>query len=159
ARAEAREERIYRGGYATSKEIVEAESAVRQAALEQQAAADQVRLLGGTPGGGDTVAVTAPIGGRVTERAVTLGETVSPEKTLFTVVNLNSVWVQLRVYSRDLPSLRPGQKVTVTSDAAPNRTFTGAVSYIGDVVDETTRTVKVRAVIANAGGALKPGIF
>lgn len=158
-KAETREEQIYKAGYATTKEIVEAEAAVREAALDQRAATDQVRLLGRTPGGGDTVAVTAPLAGRVTERTVTLGETVSPDKTLFTIVNLNSVWIQLRVYARDLPTVRTGQKVVIASDSAPGRALAGVVSHIGDTVDETTRTVNVRAAIPNADGILKPGTF
>lgn len=155
----AREEEVYRGGFFTSKEIVEAEAALRQAELEREAAANGIRLIGGSPGGGDTLRVTAPIAGRVTERTVSLGETVTPERSLFQIINLESVWVQLSVYQKDLPAVRVGQRVTVTSDTAPGRTFSGAVSYIGDVVDETTRAVKVRAVIRNAGNTLKPQTF
>lgn len=155
----AREERIYRGGFLTSKEIVEAEAALRTANGQRLAASNTVRLLGGVPGGGSTITITAPIAGRVTERGVTLGETVTPEKALFTVVNLNTVWVQLEVRQQDLPRVRTGQSVTVTSSTAPGRTFRGSVAYIGDVVDETTRTVKVRAVIQNLNNVLKPQTF
>jgi cobalt-zinc-cadmium efflux system membrane fusion protein len=155
----AREERVYQGGFLTRKEIEEARAALRLARSDQQAAAETVRLLGGTPGSGGTIAVTAPIDGRITERRVTLGETVDPTKALFTVANLTSVWVQLSVPQRELARVRNGQPVTVTSDAAPGRTFAGVVSYIGDRVDETTRTVSVRAVIRNAGGILKPQSF
>jgi cobalt-zinc-cadmium efflux system membrane fusion protein len=155
----AREERVYRGGFLTTKEIVEAEAAWRQAQAEQQAAADRVRLMGASPGGETLLAVSAPIAGRVTERLATLGETVDPSKPLFTVVNLDSVWVQLAVHQRDLPNVRIGQVVAITPDSAPGRTFAGTVSYIGDVVDETTRTVKVRAAIQNANGVLKPQTF
>lgn len=158
-----REEKIYRGGYLTSKEILDAEAVLRQAQAEQHAAADQVRLLGGHPGGGNTLTVPAPISGRITERSVTLGETVAPEKPLFTLVNLWTVWVQLNVYQKDLPSVRLGQAVRVTADAAPGapwaRVLNGAVSYIADQVDETTRTVKVRCVVQNPGDALKPQAF
>lgn len=154
-----REQQIYRGGFLTSKEIVEAEAAWRQAQAEQRAAAETIRLLGGTPGGGNVLSIVAPIGGRVTERLVTLGETVTPEKSLFTITNLASVWVQLSVYAQDLPTIRIGQAVTVLTDAYPGRTFVGAVSNIGDQVDETTRAVKVRCVIQNAGNALRPQTF
>jgi cobalt-zinc-cadmium efflux system membrane fusion protein len=159
AQALAREERVFQGGFLTSKEIVDAEAAVRAAELERQAAADRIRLLGGTPGGGSEIAVTTPISGRVTERTVTLGETVTPEKPLLTIISLGTVWVQMAVAQGSLSQVRVGQPVTITSDTAPGRTFSGIVSYIGDVVDETTRTVKVRAVIQNVGGVLKPQTF
>ncbi len=155
----AREEKVFQGGYLTSKEIAEAEAAWRQAQAEHRAAAENIRLLGGTPGGGNLLTVAAPLAGRVTERAVTLGETVTPEKTLFAVIALNSVWVQLNIYQKDLPSVRMGQTVSLTTDAAPGRTFSGVVSAIGDLVEETTRTVKVRAVVQNPGNVLKPRTF
>lgn len=159
SQALAREEAVYRGRFMTSKELVEAEAVWRQAQLDRRAAAESIRLLGGTAGGGNVVAVTAPLGGRVTERLVTLGETVTPDKTLFTIINLHTVWVQLNVYQKDLSSVHLGESVTVTSDTAPGRTFAGGVSSIGDVVDEATRTVKLRAVIQNPGNVLKPQSF
>lgn len=155
----AREEVVYKGGYVTSKEIVAAEADWRQARLEKRAAANEIQLLGGIPAGGNLLTVGAPLGGRVTERLVTLGATVSVDKPLFTIVNLRTVWVQLNVYQQDLPAVRLGQAVTVTSDTAPGRTFRGAVSSISDVMDETTRSVKVRVVIHNVRDALKPKTF
>jgi RND family efflux transporter MFP subunit len=155
----AREERIFRSGVLTSKEIAGAEATLRQAEIDRTAAANAVRLLGATPGAGDTLAITAPLSGRVTERAVTIGETVSPEKSLFTLLNLRSVWVQLAVYQRDLPSIRVGAPVTLSTDAIPGKTLTGTVASIGDVLDETTRTVKVRCVTLNPGDRLKPEMF
>jgi cobalt-zinc-cadmium efflux system membrane fusion protein len=155
----AREEKVYRSGVFASKEVADAEAALRHAQIERSAATDAVRLLGGSPGAGNTLAVAAPLSGRVTERTVTAGETVSPEKALFTVVNLESVWVQLSVYSRDLPSVRDGLPVAITTDAVPGRRFIGKVAYVSDMVDETTRTVKVRCVIPNPGSKLKPEMF
>jgi cobalt-zinc-cadmium efflux system membrane fusion protein len=154
-----REEKVYRSGVFASKEVAEAEAALGQAEIDRAAAADAVRLRGGTPGGGHTLAVAAPLSGRITERTVTAGETVSPEKPLFTVVNLDTVWVQLDVYSRDLSSVRPGLPVIITADAAPGKPFAGTVAYVGDVLDESTRTVKVRCVIPNPSHQLKREMF
>lgn len=154
-----REEKIFQSGVLTSKEVAEAEATLRQAEIDRTAAENAVGLLGGTPGGGNTLAVSAPLAGRITERPVTAGETVSPDKPLFTIVNLKTVWVQLSVYQRDMPSVRVGLPVIITTDAVPGKRFVGTVAYIGDVVDETTRTVKVRCVIPNPGNRLKPDMF
>jgi RND family efflux transporter MFP subunit len=155
----AREQSVYQGGYATSKEIVAAEADLRQARLEQRAAGDNIRLLGGIPGGSDQIPLRAPLTGHVTERFVTAGEMVTPDKTLFTILNLHTVWVQLNVYPKDVPAVRAGQAVTVASDTAPGYTFSGTVSYISDVVEPATRTVRVRCVIRNRRDLLKPGAF
>jgi cobalt-zinc-cadmium efflux system membrane fusion protein len=154
-----REEAVYKGRYVTSKEIVEAEAVQRQAELERQAAAQNVRLLGGLPGGGSTVALTTPIAGRVQERDASLGETVDTEHALFTVINLDHVWAQLAVTPRDLPRVRPGQRVELTSEGSPGRTFVGKVSAIGNTADEKTRAVRVRVALANPGDALRPQTF
>jgi cobalt-zinc-cadmium efflux system membrane fusion protein len=159
AEALRREEQIYKSGVFASKEVADAEAALRHAKIDLAAAADAVRLVGGTFARGNTLAVIAPLSGRVTQRQVTIGETVTPEKTLFTIVNLQTVWVQLNVYPRDLSAVRPGLPVTVRTDAVPGKEFRGSVTYVGDAVDETTRTVRVRCVIPNPGGLLKPEMF
>ncbi|MBI3946016.1 MAG: efflux RND transporter periplasmic adaptor subunit [Armatimonadetes bacterium] len=159
AQALAREEAVYKGGYVTSREVVEAESALQQAQLEQQSAAQAVRLLGSSPGGGSVLAVTAPISGRVQERNVTLGETVDTEHPIFALVDLAQVWAQLAVTPRDLPRVRVGQRVELTADTSGGRVFVGSVSAIGSAADESTLSVRVRVSLANPGAALRPGSF
>jgi len=154
-----REESVYKGGYVTTKEIVEAESAWRQAQVNQRAAEANIRLLGGTPGGGNLLSITAPLEGRITERLVTLGETVTPEKALFTILNLRTVWVQANVFEKDIHRISVSQPATIIATAFPNETFRGTVSYISDTVDPKTRTVAVRCVIANPQNKLKPEMF
>lgn len=154
-----RAEAVYKGAYLTSKEVAEAESAYEQAKIEEAGALDDVQLLGGKPGDLHEVPVVAPIGGRITERTVTLGETVVAERPLFTVMNGRTVWAMLDVYPDDVSSLRTRQEVLFTADTLPGKTFRGTISHIGDTADETTRTVKVRCAVRSAGGALKPGVF
>ncbi len=158
-RALTREQAVYKGGFLATKEIVDAEAMLRQARLDQSAAAESIRLVGGTPGGGNLITITAPLGGRITERQVTQGETVTPEKPVFTIINLRSVWVQFSIYQRDISAIHVGAHMTVTSDATPGENFSGTVAYIADIADETTRTVKVRCVIQNGAGRLRPETF
>lgn len=159
AQSKSRQEKVYQGGFLTSKEIVEAETALRQARLDQQVTAESVRLSGGTPGSGNTVAVVSPLAGRVQERAVTLGETVDTQHPLFTVVNLGVVWANLQVAPRDLSRVRVGMPVELTFEGNPGRTFSGKVASTGTVADETTRAVPVRVALSNPAGTLRPGAF
>ena len=154
-----RAESVYKGNYSTSKEVEEAASAYQQAQITAEAALDDIKLIGGTPGDLHTVPIPAPISGRVTERLTTLGETVQAGKPLLALLNAQTVWVQLNVYQKDLPALRMGQSIAFTSEATPGQTLRGVVSSIGESADEMTRTVKVRCVVQNAGGRLKPGVF
>jgi cobalt-zinc-cadmium efflux system membrane fusion protein len=155
----AREEKVYAGKYHTSREIVEAEAAVRIAQVDARGAADAVRLLGGSPGGGNSVTLRAPISGRVQERTATLGETIDPEHTAFTVVNLSSVWAQLAIAPDDIAAVRIGDRVELTSESAPGRTFNGVILAVGTEANEATRRVEVRTALDNPGDVLKPGSF
>jgi membrane fusion protein, heavy metal efflux system len=155
----AREERVFKGGYASSKEVVDAEGQVEGAENELEHSARKVRLLGGTPGGGSVITLSSPIPGRVQERNASPGETVDTEHALFTVMNLDLVWAQLAVTPKDLPLVRSGQRVVLTSEVAPGRTFTGTVSAIGSAADEATRAVRVRVALVNRDGALRPETY
>ncbi len=63
------------------------------------------------------------------------------------------------IYERDLPRLKTGMMVKVSVAAFPDRDFKGSLSYISDVMDEKTRTVKARVTIDNSSGLFKPGMF
>lgn len=105
------------------------------------------------------IPVTSPVGGVVIEKAVTQGEAVNPEKTLFMVADLSTLWVVIDVYEKDMSRLRIGAGVKVFVTAFPDKVFKGKISYIADVVDEKTRTEKARVTIDNSSGLLKPGMF
>lgn len=103
--------------------------------------------------------ITAPIGGRILERAANRGQVVTPQDVLFTILDLSTVWVEARVYAKDARQVRAGQPVTIVASAFPDEKFTGKVSYMGDVIDEQTRTLVVRCEVANPRRKLKPGVF
>lgn len=106
-----------------------------------------------------TLRVTSPIAGRVITRDVVIGEHVHPDKLLFTVSDLGTLWATLDAREKDLPSLEVGSKVSVISEVYPDRRFAGRVSRVGDVVDEKLRTIKVRVEVPNPGILLKPNMF
>jgi len=105
------------------------------------------------------IAVTSPINGSVIERAATQGEVVSPDKPLFTVADLSKLWVIIDIYEKDLGRIRPGTAVKVSTAAYVEKSFRGFISYLGEVMDEKTRTVKARVEVENANRLLKPGMF
>jgi len=154
-----REEKVYAGQHLTSRELVEAESAMRLAEVDLESAGERVRLLGGEPGGGNRLALRSPIAGTVQEAAVTLGETVAPDRVAFSVIDLTQVWAELAVTPKDLPKLKVGDLVELTAESAPGQTFRGRVESVGAASDERTRAVYVRARLANPQAALKAGTF
>lgn len=103
--------------------------------------------------------VTAPFGGTIVEKHATVGEQAGGDKELFTVSDIETVWVIASVYEKDISSVREGQGAAVTVKARPGRIFKGVVKWVGDTIEEESRTLKIRIQISNKERLLKPGMF
>lgn len=106
------------------------------------------------------IPVQTPLAGKVVERAVTEGQFVQPDSNaLMVVADLANLWVLADIYETNLGRIKLGQKAEVSTAAYPNEKFVATVSRISDVVDPNTHTVKVRFLVTNPGGRLKPEMF
>jgi cobalt-zinc-cadmium efflux system membrane fusion protein len=105
--------------------------------------------------------VRAPFAGTVISKDVTQLERVSPESPILTIADLSTVWITADIFEEHLPSLQglQGKPIVLRSSAWPGEQFSATVFYTGDIVDESTRTVSLRASAENAAGKLKPGLF
>jgi cobalt-zinc-cadmium efflux system membrane fusion protein len=106
----------------------------------------------------------SPLTGIVVERNVTPGQSIGGEsgQVLFTVADLDMLQVVADVYERDLAYLslvKEGQPAKVSVEAYPDMSFPATVATIGDVVDPTSRTIKLRALVNNKDHRLKPEMF
>ena len=103
--------------------------------------------------------LAAPIGGVVTELLAREGMTVMAGATLFRINGLATVWANAEVPESQAALLRVGAKVQARSAAAPGAVFDGKLQAVLPDVNQTTRTLKARVELANANGALVPGLF
>lgn len=117
------------------------------AALEKRGSADR------------DVEILAPLGGSVIERNVYEGQWVNYGDKLFTLADFSVMWFQFDAYERDLPWLKVGQSVAVTTDAVPGRVFNAKITFIDPNLNETTRSTKVRVEISNADRALAHRVY
>jgi Cu(I)/Ag(I) efflux system membrane fusion protein/cobalt-zinc-cadmium efflux system membrane fusion protein len=101
----------------------------------------------------------SPASGNVLDKQAVQGMHVTPGQTLYTVADLSVVWVEADVYEQEVAQVRVGDRAIVTLDAYPGQSFSGRAIYIYPVVEENTRTVKVRFQFENTGGRLKPGMY
>ena len=101
----------------------------------------------------------APFSGVITNVNVVEGETVETDREMFTIADLSVVWVQANIYEKDIGSVRKGVPAIVSVDAYPEEMFKGQLTYISDVLDPKTRTIKVRCEVPNPGGRLKLDMF
>lgn len=105
------------------------------------------------------IALSAPVSGTITSRAVNQGEVVESNKELMKVTNLSSVWVIAQVYEKDLGKMRTGSGASVTSDAFQGKLFRGQVTYIDPNINQETRTAQVRVELENPGQIFKIGMY
>jgi membrane fusion protein, heavy metal efflux system len=103
--------------------------------------------------------LTSPIAGTLVRRNLTLGEAVDRDRPLMTVIDLDRMWVTTNVFEHDLGGLRVGAKALLRVDAYPGRLFEGHVFYVGDELDNRTRTVAARIEVPNPDHLLKSGMF
>jgi cobalt-zinc-cadmium efflux system membrane fusion protein len=105
------------------------------------------------------VPIRAPFDGRVIMRNITRGEVVETTQKLFTVADLSDVWVVGNVPEKDVRLIHKDQSVEVRTTAYPGKVFTGTITYIGDVLDPATRTMRLRVTVLNPKKRLKPEMF
>jgi RND family efflux transporter MFP subunit len=103
--------------------------------------------------------IPAPIDGFVTERTADLGEYVSPQQKVATIVRTNPLRIRIDIPEQAIPEVKVGQSVSVTTSAWPDKSFAGRIARIAPNVSATSRTLTVEAEIENSGNALKPGQF
>ncbi|WP_436715516.1 efflux RND transporter periplasmic adaptor subunit [Roseiconus lacunae] len=134
-----------------------------------ESAREKLRLLGLTPEqiqtieqrgkSSETVTIYSPVGGVVVGKLKQEGDRVQTGDRIYTVADLNHLWVQMDAYESDLAWLRYGQDVEFTTEAYPGEVFHGRIAFIDPVLNEDTRTVKVRVNVSNDDGRLKPEMF
>ncbi|UCD51849.1 MAG: efflux RND transporter periplasmic adaptor subunit, partial [Phycisphaerales bacterium] len=108
---------------------------------------------------GNHMTIYAPTGGIVIHKNAVEGMYVNEGTRIYTIADLSQVWVKLDAYESDLEWLRYGQEVEFTTVAYPGRTFTGTIAFIDPVLNERTRTTKIRVNVPNPEGKLKPEMF
>ena len=101
----------------------------------------------------------APFAGIITKYDVAEGELVEPDRELFTITDIDTVWVLADVYEKDISLIREGQQVEVVVATYPDKVFTGKIAYVSDLIDPASRSAKVRCVVENKSHELKLDMF
>lgn len=103
--------------------------------------------------------ITAPFDGVAGARLVSPGQVISRNTHLSTIVSMDPIKVELRVPERYLGQLSEGQEVVLRAQAYPGEVFRGQVFFIDPQLDLDTRTVRLKAMVPNPLGRLRPGMF
>ena len=162
-----RQRELYEVHAASQRDYENAETAYRNAKAEMERAQRKARLLRNA--GGDQVTqefvLRSPIDGQVIMRGANPGLEIQGQYSggatveLFTIGELDQVWVLADVFEMDLPRVKLGAEVTVNVLAYPNDSFIGHVEWISAALDPISRTAKVRCSIKNSDSKLHPEMF
>ena len=164
-----RQKALYEAHAGAQRDFETAEDNFAKAKAEFERAQQKTKLLlrrDGASAVSQEYMLRSPIDGEVIARTVNPGMEVqgqysggNPAAELFTVGELDTVWVLGDIFEMDLGRVKTGQQVEVTLVAYPGQTFTGTVDWVSQALDPTTRTAKIRCTIKNLENKLKPEMF
>jgi Cu(I)/Ag(I) efflux system membrane fusion protein len=118
--------------------------------LEQMGLTDaQIQALPAKDPNQLTSQILAPISGTVTDKRIYAGQYVQEGEKLFELADFSTMWFMFRAYEQDLPWIRVGQKVDVSTPSLPGKVVTGTIKFIDPNLDEATRATKVRVELEN----------
>ena len=135
----------------------------------QQAARQRLKLLGMSEGEISSIArsgqasprygIYAPASGVLVDLGVREGAQLMPGTSLMQISDLSSVWLIAEVPERDAARFRLGSTAEVQLQGLTSQPYKGKVGYIYPVLDQTSRTLRVRIELANPKGELRPGMY
>ena len=162
-----RHKELYEAHASSQKEFEAAQDNFSKAKAESERARQKARLFRG--GGADAVTqefvLRAPIEGEVIARNVNPGAEVQGQYSggtaaeLYTIGELDRVWVMADVFEMDLARLKKGASVSIRVVAYPDEFFAGVVDWISALLDPTSRTARVRCEVENPRRQLKPEMY
>ena len=155
-------ESLYKNGIASEKEVNEAKQNYEKSLAAKRKIESQLSINGGAnTSSGGTYNIVSPISGYIVEKKVNAGNYLRSDMGdyLFTISDLKDVWVMANVFEADIPKVKEGYNVKVTTLAYPDKVLNGKIEKISEVLDPTNKVMKVRIRLNNENMLLKPEMF
>lgn len=151
---------LFKSGLASQTDVITAQANYDQAQSELSRSKEVLSINGAGTAQGQTE-VKAPISGFVVEKFVTSNQAIRTDNgtNLFTISDLNDVWILANVYESNINNVHMGDSATITTLSYPGKVFRGKVDKIANVLDPTNKVMNVRVVLPNPGYLLKPEMF
>lgn len=150
---------MYKSGLASMTDSLSAEVGLQQAKAELSRINRVLKINGGSSQG--EFVVHAPISGFIVQKSVTNNMAIRGDNStsLFTISDLKNVWIQANVYESNISLVHLGDNVDVTTLAYPGKVFKGKIDKVMNVLDPTSKVMKVRVVLSNPDYLLKPEMY
>jgi cobalt-zinc-cadmium efflux system membrane fusion protein len=154
---------LYTRGAIAEKDLQLADDAEEKAKVDVENTSERLKLLGGDPSHPSSlIELRAPVSGTIVEQNISGFEGIKSldnSPNLFTIADLSQVWVVCDVYENDLGEVHVGDTTEIRLNAYPEKLYAGKIADISRVLDPNTRSAKVRIVLPNRQGLLRPGMF
>ncbi len=147
-----------KAGLTSQREFVAAREQLVAAKGEVNRVRERRQILGGS---GSIYVVKAPVSGFIVEKTASPGMELRSDdpENLFTISNLDQIWVMANVYEADVSNVHEGDMTTITTLSYPDKMYTGRIDKIFNTLDPDSKTMKVRVTLLNPDYKLKPEMF
>ncbi|MEJ5896368.1 efflux RND transporter periplasmic adaptor subunit [Aquabacterium sp. G14] len=155
-----REKQLWQDKISAEQDYQQARAALQEAEIAEQNSRQKLANLGATASRNSNLTrfeLRAPLDGVITDKRITVGQSVSETEPVFTVSDLSSVWVEAPVATKDLGTIRTGMAVQVAANGFDAQAV-GTITYISALVGEQTRSATARVVLPNPKGLWRPGL-
>jgi cobalt-zinc-cadmium efflux system membrane fusion protein len=154
---------LYTHGALAQKDLEQARDGEEKAQVDVKNTEQHLRILGGDPAHpGSLIELRAPVSGTIVEQNVAGFEGIKSldnSPNLFVIADLTQVWVVCDVYENDLGQVQQGDAAEIRLNAYPEKVYQGKVADISRVLDPNLRSAKVRIVLPNPDGTLRPNMY
>ncbi|MFA7422064.1 MAG: efflux RND transporter periplasmic adaptor subunit, partial [Melioribacteraceae bacterium] len=165
-----RQKKLFDEKIGSQKSLLESQAEYEKALAEYKAEDKKIHSVGlsdenvtdgkiGEEHTSGTLSIKSSINGIVVERNVVIGQLVDATTNAFKVINTNTVWIDGQIYEKDITKINQKTNALFTSSTYMNENFAGRIIYIGQTVDEQSRTITVRGEFTNSNSKLKPQMF
>jgi len=131
----------------------------RQKLLLWEISEEQIQKIEETKTPMKLLTLYSPINGYIIQKQVVEGTRVLPGDKIFDIADLSTLWVIADIYSYELPMVKAGQPARIQLSHFPGREFSSKIDYVYPTLSGETRTTKVRFILPNPDGLLKPQMF
>jgi len=155
-----REKKLWQDKISAEQDYLQARAALQEAEIAEQSIRQKLAHLGGPSAGSGNLMrfeLRSPIDGVVTDKRISVGQSVGESEPVFTVSDLSSVWVEAPVATKDLGAIRTGLAVQVKATGFEAQAA-GTITYVSALVGEQTRSATARVVLPNPKGLWRPGL-
>lgn len=149
---------MYEDGIASQKDLIQAESEVNVLKSSLENIKSNLALYSASSEK-SVFQIKAPSNGFIVSKNMSSGMQISEgSEPLFTISDLNEVWVMVNIYATDMQNIKENMEVKIKTLAYPDEIFSGKISALSQVFDAEERVLKARIVMKNKDLKLKPGM-